>query len=94
MKAAPWFDGATIREDAGAHWRLKSQLERVEFLMRDSEWHSLEFLATHAGGSEASVSARLRDLRKPRFGGYEIERWHRGGGFWVYRLVPRGGRDE
>lgn len=41
---------------------------------------------------EASISARLRDLRKPRNGGWQIERRRRGetGGTWEYRLGQRG----
>ena len=39
---------------------------------------------------QASISARLRDLRKPRNGGYVIERRRRGEaakGIFEYRMV-------
>lgn len=34
----------------------------------------------------ASISARLRDLRKPKFGGYVVERRRRTVGTWEYRV--------
>jgi hypothetical protein len=39
----------------------------------------------HATGS--GLSARVRDLRKARFGGYEVERKRIAGGLWAYRIV-------
>ena len=81
------FDGDTYdAERDGA--RLHSQLERVRDLMRGGDWWTLVDLAQEAGGSEASVSARLRDLRKPRFGGYAVERKYIENGLWAYRLLP------
>jgi len=40
---------------------------------------------------EASVSARLRDLRKAKFGGYRVERQRvrEGRGLYHYRLTGR-----
>jgi hypothetical protein len=38
--------------------------------------------------TETGISARLRDLRKPKFGGYTVEiRRRSDGGLWEYRLV-------
>jgi hypothetical protein len=54
--------------------------------MADGNWRTLGQIAALVGGSEASVSARLRDLRKKRFGGYDIERKHVGDGLWSYRM--------
>lgn len=48
--------------------------------MSDGEWRSLAQLATAVSeltgrsASEAGVSARLRDLRKEKFGGHHVER--------------------
>ncbi len=43
-------------------------------------------LLAHA--TETGISARLRDLRKPKFGGYVVESKRRfDGGLWEYRLV-------
>jgi hypothetical protein len=55
--------------------------------MRDGGWHSLADIAEYTKDPEASVSARLRDLRKPRFGSYIVQRKNFGGGVWKYRLL-------
>jgi len=69
--------------------RLGTQLVRVQTLMGDGRWRTLAQIAATVGGSEAGVSARLRDLRKDKFGAHCVER-HRthSGGLWHYRLVP------
>ena len=66
--------------------RLAAQHERVLSLMLDSKWRTLRQIAQETGDPEASVSARLRDLRKPQFGGYAVERHSLGGGRWEYRI--------
>ena len=70
--------------------RLNRQASDVWRVMRDMRWHTLREVSTRTGHPEASVSARLRDFRKYRFGGHEVRRerapWQ-GGLFW-YRLVP------
>lgn len=57
--------------------------------MHDGEWRNLAELAAEAEaeGSEAGVSARLRDLRKVRFGGYTVNRRYVEGGLWEYQLI-------
>lgn len=80
-----FFDGFTYEPDKDLS-RLKTQLWRVMAVMADGRWHTLHDLAERAEGSEASVSARLRDLRKPRFGGWEVERMRVDGGLFAYRL--------
>ena len=81
------FDGITYdhRLDQA---RLTGQLLRVFELMRDGKWFTLERLREICGGTTQSLSARLRDLRKPRFGAYTVERRRRTAGTWEYRLVP------
>lgn len=72
--------------------RLTGQIERIWNLMRDREWRSLHEIAQQTGDPESSVSAQLRHLRKPRFGGHTVERRARGdraAGLWEYRLIPR-----
>lgn len=81
------FDGKTYDPEQDRK-RLTGQLERVHRIMMDSEWRNLRELADAAGGSEASVSARLRDLRKERFGGMTVERRRVSGGLFEYRLLP------
>ncbi len=80
------FDGVTY-EPALDRERLSSQLERVQDLMRDGMWRTLAEISTSCGGTEASVSARLRDLRKDRFGGHTVNRRRLVGGLFDYQLV-------
>lgn len=69
--------------------RLSDQLHAVFHLMCDQKWRTLEQISRETGGSEASVSARLRDLRKVRFGAHTVEREYIAGGLWQYRVIPR-----
>ena len=80
------FDGITY-EPRLDRARLTGQLLRVFGLMRDGRWWTLEDLMQICGGTTQSLSARLRDLRKPRFGAYTVERRRRTAGTWEYRLV-------
>lgn len=81
----PHFDGKTYNP-ARDHSRLKAQFDAVRSFMLDGRWHTLTEIALKVGSPEASVSARLRDLRKSKFGGYKIERDHVSRGLWQYRL--------
>lgn len=67
------FDGATY-DEAQDFGRLNTQLRAVRDLMRDGQWRSLNAIAQATGYPEASLSARLRDLRKPKFGLFTVER--------------------
>jgi hypothetical protein len=92
-----WFDGSTYRaereDDPGSdRERLSRQLEAVRAVMRDGQWHTLGELAQTVGGSEAGCSARLRDFRKPRFGGWIVERRYVARGLHEYRMT--GERDN
>lgn len=80
------FDGLTYSPALDSA-RLTSQLDRVRYLMLDGNWRTLDQIKERAGGTDASVSARLRDLRKPRFGGFTVERRRVSGGLFEYRLV-------
>lgn len=74
--------------------RLSSQLASVYHLMADGNWRTLTEIQAMVGGSEAAISARLRDLRKPQFGGHRVDRQPRGDrkqGLWEYRLILNGG---
>lgn len=71
--------------------RLTGQILRVYEAMRGGAWRTLEELVQLAQAPAASVSAQLRHLRKPRFGGFTIEKRPRGDrahGLWEYRLTP------
>lgn len=54
--------------------RLNRQQRRVFDVIKDGKWWTLAEIAAMTGASEASVSARLRDFRKERFGGSTVER--------------------
>jgi hypothetical protein len=85
------FHGQTY-EPEHDHARLAGQLERVATLMRDGVWRTLAEIVAAVGGSEAGVSARLRDLRKKDFGAHVVERRRRGEpklGLWEYRVLGR-----
>jgi biotin operon repressor len=79
------FDGATY-DPLMDKDRLRSLLGRVFQLMADGKWRTLAEIRERTGGSEASVSARIRDLRKPKFGGYLVEHRRKAGGVWEYQL--------
>lgn len=80
------FDGATY-EASEDRERLGKQLERVKLAMASGKWFTLAELAKVAHRSEASASARIRDLRKERFGSWTIERKRVSGGLFAYRRV-------
>lgn len=71
------FDGTTY-EARHDQQRLAGQTLAVYRAMLSGRWLTLRELADETGAPEASISARLRDLRKPRFGAYTIERRRRG----------------
>ena len=71
------------------HKRLTGLLQRVYTFMNDGGgWHDLFEIAHYTGGTEASCSARLRDLRKSKFGSHVIDRRRVGlSGLFQYRMV-------
>jgi hypothetical protein len=71
--------------------RLQGQMRRVYRLMADGRWRTLAEIAEATGDPQASVSAQLRHLRKPRFGGHRVDKRRRSGGLWEYRLILSGG---
>lgn len=89
---SPRFDGA-VYDPAMDDRRLEKQLGRVFSVMKDRQWRALNEIAKLTGDPEASVSAQLRHLRKPRFGGYTVNRRPRGDrslGLFEYQLLPPG----
>jgi hypothetical protein len=85
-----FFDGPTFEPELDGK-RLAGQLGRVAMLMRDGSWRTLAEIAEAVGGSEAGVSARLRDLRKARFSRMfaveSVEGRRRSTGLWEYRVI-------
>jgi hypothetical protein len=66
--------------------RLGEQILRVFNLIRDGQWWTPAALEAATGDNWASISARLRDLRKPSVLGAVIEREYLAHGLWRYRL--------
>jgi len=83
----PDFDGDTYEAPLDKP-RLSTQLKQVFDLMKDGQWRTLSEIG--AKGSGSGVSARLRDLRKAKFGGHKVERRRKGNpkdGLFEYRLI-------
>lgn len=86
------FDGATYSPTLDGV-RLGKQALAVFGLMRDGKWRTLREIRDSIGsGSEAGVSARLRDFRKAKFGGHTVNRQRRGlaeDGVFEYQLITK-----
>ena len=81
------FDGDTITP--ADFPRLNRQLRAVYDLMRDGQWRSLRVIAQETGAPESSISARLRDLRKPKFGRFKVLRQNAGRGYFLYKVMEK-----
>ena len=79
------FDGETFRQDRDGQ-RLFRQLEAVKALMADGRWRSYTEIAQALDIPQASASARVRDLRKVKFGAYLVEKRYDGDGLWRFRV--------
>lgn len=82
----PVFDGATYDPERDLA-RLDTQMGLVHHVLQSCRWYTLAELRAQCGGSEAGISARLRDLRKPKFGAHDIRRERRTEGQYEYRLA-------
>ena len=71
--------------------RLTGQLLRIWDVVKSGRWKTLAEISAKTGDPEASISAQLRHLRKPRFGGYEVEREIVKDGLYRYRVLPNTG---
>ena len=83
------FDGPAYRPEHDRD-RLTGQLLRIVDVMKDGEWWTLEEVRHVTGDPEASISAQLRHLRKPRFGKHTVLKRRRGdpkAGCYEYRLL-------
>lgn len=74
--------------------RLAAQFDAVREVMLEKQWRTLTELQTLVSdrygivASLPAISARVRDLRKLKFGGYHVERDYVGAGLWRYRVAP------
>lgn len=80
------FDGSTFNQARDGE-RLAAQHERVKAFMSDGVFRTLAEIREATGFPEASISARLRDFRKERFGSHGVDRRFVRRGLWAYRLV-------
>jgi hypothetical protein len=80
------FDGATYEPDRDGA-RLFAQLARVRSAMKGAGPLTLKQISALTGDPESSVGARVRDLRKQRFGGHTVARTYAGDGLWLYQLI-------
>ena len=84
------FSGFTYRRELDED-RLTSLLRKVLWCLLNGEWWTLAQLRAGCGGSEAGISAIIRDLRKTKLGGFTINHRRREtnskGGLWQYRLA-------
>lgn len=79
-------DGETFNHKRDVK-RLNAQAQRVWNVMADGRWYSLREIAAKCGDPEASISARIRDLRKPTLGGFRVDRTCVRKGLWRYKLM-------
>jgi hypothetical protein len=87
LSTGPDFDGATY-EPSRDKDRLTGQLERVYKAVKDGRWLTLAGIASRTGDPEASISAQLRNLRKLKFGAYDIRK-RRVGNVFEYTCAGR-----
>jgi hypothetical protein len=87
LLACAYFDGPDVTPEDCA--RLKTQQVKIrEYMLRVRDWRTAQEVADACGlVFTAGTSARIRDLRKPRWGGYIVERQRRSRGLWEYKLV-------
>tara|TARA_A100001388_G_scaffold137763_1_gene102091 strand:+ start:455 stop:805 length:351 start_codon:yes stop_codon:yes gene_type:complete len=81
------FDGSDY-VPARDNVRLSGQIQRVFNVMRDGKPRTLREIAAATGDPEASISAQLRHLRKPKFGSYVVEKEPLSQGLYNYKLLP------
>ena len=88
-------DGSTY-DPAQDQRRLSKQAQAVWEHMVPGGWWTLARISHFTGFPESSISARLRDFRKPRFGSHDVQRRRRkdGHGTWEYRLVVNKGTEN
>jgi hypothetical protein len=90
---APHFDGTTY-DPPKDHKRLTKQLERVYEVVKAGKWYTLAEISAITGDPEGSISARLRDLRKSKFGSHDIRKKREGNTFSYTCLPPQETEDN
>ena len=81
------FSGITYEPELDRS-RLSAQLIRIWNVMKDNQWRTLWEIEKLTSDPLQSVSARLRDFRKKRFGSHTVNRRRIGPGLFEYQLIP------
>ncbi len=77
------FDGRTF-DPARDGKRLTRQLDMVKQILRDKKPRTLNEIREEIWLHYGVRAARLRDLRKPKFGAAEVKSGRRTDGVWEY----------
>jgi len=77
VELKPEFNGSNYSSKHDKE-RLTGQIKRIFDLMKDGEWRTFSEIKSITGDPEASISAQLRNLRKERFGSYDVRKRYRG----------------
>ena len=83
------FNGSDYNQEFDNE-RLVGQIRRIYSLMIDGKWRTLAEIESITKDGQASVSAQLRHLRKPRFGSHIVNKQIRGDrqqGLFEYQLL-------
>lgn len=67
--------------------KLTGDLARIFKIMSDGKAHLIVDIATILNLPECSVSAQIRHLRKPTYGGYTVRRISISKGLSAYQLI-------
>src|SRR5688572_12420258 len=88
------FHGADFVESRDQS-RLERQIDRIFNVMKDGVWRSVDEIAeltkdetTGFAYKATSISAQLRNLKKPENGSHTLNRRHEGNGFYRFQIIP------
>jgi hypothetical protein len=89
----PYFNGTDLGTPPE---RLETQHQRVKHLAMEwpGGWFTMYALSAATGDPPGSVERQVRYLRAERFGGYTVEKRHRSGGTFEYRVLEPGLKDQ
>lgn len=82
----PEFKGAHI-DTAKDSKPLTEQMLRVYNVMKDGKARTVKAIAAITEDSETSVSAQLRNMRKPEYGSMDVRLIPQGNRLYEYRLI-------
>ena len=78
------FGPAYVEERDGE--RIALQMDAIYQYLSQQRWLTLSEIEDALGYPQASISAQLRNLRKPRFGGHRVIKRYVSNGLWAYQL--------